>query len=411
MAVNVVDARKLIKHVFVLMLENRSFDHMFGASGLPNIKGAALGASNSYQGVNYPFKIGAPETMPTDPGHEFSDTMTQLCGEAAQKTYKKGDSYPDINNSGFVTNYAETTSEGAKPALDDIAKVMWAVDTKNQVPSLYALASNYVVCDAWHSSLPGPTWPNRYFVHGASSSGLEHSPSAAEMTEWEGINGFSYANGSIFDRLGRGNYRLYQDESGVVCGHLPQVASLKGINFTDVHSLGAFADDLQHNYSWQYTFIEPAYGNIVDGSYGGGSSQHPRDGLQAGNDLISRVYAAIRNSVVWQSSMFIILYDEHGGFYDSVVPKVAVPPDDGADGHLNESGFDFRRYGLRVPAVVVSPWVAKGIVDHNLYDHSSIPATLERLLGLDPLTHRDRVANDVLSLVTGELRNDCPLGV
>jgi phospholipase C len=104
----------------------------------------------------------------------------------------------------------------------------------------------------------------------------------------------------------------------------------------------------------------------------------------------------------------VILYDEHGGFYDSVKPGPAAPPNDGAASSLNASGFGFDVYGVRVPAIVVSPWVEKGRVDSTPYDHSSVLATLERLFGLPPLTDRDRNANDLLSLITQTCRQDCP---
>jgi phospholipase C len=120
------------------------------------------------------------------------------------------------------------------------------------------------------------------------------------------------------------------------------------------------------------------------------------------------VYGAIRNSPLWDKSLFLILYDEHGGFYDSVKPGRATPPNDGAAATLNASGFGFDVYGVRVPAIVVSPWVQRGQVDHTAYDHSSVPATLERLFGLPSLTDRDRNANDVLSLITQTCRQDCP---
>lgn len=132
------------------------------------------------------------------------------------------------------------------------------------------------------------------------------------------------------------------------------------------------------------------------------------DSLAAGDQLVARVYAAIRNSPLWDKSLFVILYDEHGGFYDSVKPGKAIPPGDGAEATLNTNGFGFDVYGVRVPAIVVSPWVVRGKVDHTTYDHSSVLATLERLFQLPPLTDRDRHANDLLPLITQTCREDCP---
>ena len=399
-------AQQQIKHVFVLMLENRSFDHMFALSGIPGIVAATNANTNTYQGVSYPFQGGAPAQMPTDPGHEFEDTVEQLCGEGVH--YVPRQPYPSVNGSGFVANYATTSTEGTPPSIADVDKIMRGIDIKTQSPALYQLANNFVLCDGWRSSLPGPTWPNRYFLHGASSSGLDHSPTSVELGEWETFDGFTYPHGSIFDSLGKANYRLYQDESGSELGRVPQVASLKGISFYDVRNLGDLEQDLKGEYGYQYTFIEPSFGDIAGNTYEGGSSQHPMDGLAGGDILVARVYNTLRNSPLWEMSLLVVLYDEHGGFYDSVVPGNAPTPDDGAGAGLNKRGFDFSVYGVRVPAIVVSPWVASGRIDHTVYDHTSILATLERLFGLNPLTERDKAANDLLSLVSSTLRTDCP---
>src|SRR6185295_9164800 len=131
-----------------------------------------------------------------------------------------------------------------------------------------------------------------------------------------------------------------------------------------------------------------------------------------GEGLIKAVYEAIRNSPVWNTSLLIIVYDEHGGFYDHVKPGCAVPPcDEIPKGQKtrNALGFDFTQYGVRVPAVIVSPLIPRGKVDHTLYDHSSIPATLERLLGMNALTNRDASAKDLRHLLTNPApREDCP---
>lgn len=405
-----------IRNIFVLMLENRSFDNMFAMSGIPGITAATTSDSNSYNGIRYPVFSGAPTTMPTDPGHEFPDVVTQLAGQGA--SYPSGGPYPAIDNSGFAANYATTTTEGAPPPAADIGLIMGAFDTPKQLPVIYQLATNFTLCDHWFSSLPGPTWPNRFFVHGASSNDLDHSPSTSQMIEWESVDGFTYPRGSIYDAMKNANigFRLYNDnhnifsddpQNGSVFGAIPQVASLKGIQLTSVHSISNFAADLANNYTAQYTFIEPNYGDVRSGSYAGGSSQHPMDDVYGGEGLIKYVYEAIRNSPLWGQSMLIITYDEHGGFYDSVAPGATTPPNDGSSGSLSEYGFTFDVLGVRVPALVISPWVGVG-VDHEVYDHSSVLSTVEKLLGLTPLTDRDRYANNLTHLLLAAPRNDCP---
>ncbi len=409
-----------VTNVFVLMLENHSFDNIFAASGISGILAANSNDTNSYTsaGTTYTYKVTkpAPPTMSTDPGHEFADVVEQLAG--AGKTYTAGHSYPTVNNSGFVSNYATTTTEGPVPAASFVQDIMRVFDTQTQLPVIYTLASQFAICDHWFSSMPGPTWPNRYFAHGASSAGLDHSPSPTEIVEWENGSGFTYPNGSIYDRLDALNpypvpnpyvnqWRIYGDLNGHVFGSFPQVCSIKGVSKLYANAVDELASDLQYPYPYRYTFIEPNYGDIALGSYTGGNSQHPKDGVSAGEALIKSVYEAIRNSVLWNNSLLIVTYDEHGGFYDSVKPGGCVAPGDGGT-NSNQNGFDFTQLGLRVPAVIVSPWISAGTVVKTPFEHSSIPATIERWLGFGALTERDANAADLSAILSGTLRTDCP---
>lgn len=406
------DVRPLlpIQYVFVLMLENHSFDNMFALSGISGIYAATTGDSNSYNGTSYSFHGNAPESMPTDPGHEFTDVVEQLAGQGA--TYPSGGSYPAITNSGFAANYAVTTTEGPAPPAADIGDIMAGFDTAQQLPTFYDLAATFVLCDQWFSSLPGPTWPNRFFLHGASSAGLDHSPTTPEIAEWETIDGFKYPNGSIYDAMNTAGitWRVYRDTNGSDLGAIPQVTAIHDVKlWRDVSDVKDFAADLQNDYPYQYTFIEPNYGDIASGTYENGTSQHPMDSVAGGEGLIATVYEAIRNSPLWESSLLIVTYDEHGGFYDHFPPGSAPAPDDGSSSRYNRSGFTFEQYGVRVPAVVASPWTEKGAVDHTVYDHSSVLATLEWIFGLTPLTNRDRNATSLHPLLmTGTLRKDAP---
>jgi phospholipase C len=432
-----------IKNVFVLMLENHSFDNIFAMSGIPDIDVATVQDSNSYQGETYSVRDGAPPSMTTDPGHEFKDVLEQLCGADAACKYKGG-AYPSVDNSGFASSYATSVSEDTgTPTTDHIGDIMACFNTQTQLPVIWQLAREFAICDNWYSSLPGPTWPNRFFVHGASSAGWTDSPHLLDEVTWELLHGFRYSNGSIFQALCNAGHewRLYNDDKNQFSddasgpefgGWISQVASLHRISQLDLHSIDRFVCDLNKRtaeelpaYNYSYTFIEPNFGRSFfspqkhhKGSkykgptYKGGSSQHPEDDPSGGEGLIKAVYEAIRNSPVWNTSLLIIVYDEHGGFYDHVKPGCAVPPCDGIpEGQKtrNARGFDFTQYGVRVPAVIVSPLIPRGKVDHTLYDHSSILATLERLLGMNPLTKRDECANDLRHLLTNSApREDCP---
>ena len=166
---------------------------------------------------------------------------------------------------------------------------------------------------------------------------------------------------------------------------------------TGATTVTGLAADLQRAYPYQFTWIEPNYGD-ADGDFSGGSSQHPTDSLTAGEKLIAATYDAIRTSPYWWTSVLIITYDEHGGYYDHVAPPAATPPGDTQTAGLNTHGFDFSRYGVRVPAVVVSPLTVGGVISKQLYDHTSVLATLEHIWNMSSLTNRDAGANNFMNL-------------
>jgi phospholipase C len=432
----------VIQHVFVLMLENRSFDHMLGFSGItgrdavtggvtaidgllllggslrqlardwqtntasgivinqgknwpppPSISVRSLfdaSFSNTYNGQVYPVTQPADFVMPVDPGHEFTDVVEQLCGPGV--TYPYGGVYPTPVNSGFVASYVQSGG-GANPG--EIMKCY----SPGQLPVLNLLAQEFVVCDNWHCSMPGPTWPNRFFALASSSGGLDHSPSGFDIAGWElPGNGFKFPNGSVFDLLNNAgiSWQIYAGDD------FPVVGALSGVDIFDIHDYSDFAGDVgQANYQPAYTFIEPNYGDSALGTFKCGTSQHPMDDVTRGEVLIKATYESIRNSPIWGSSLLIITWDEHGGFYDHVTPPSAVAPGDTMPGsQYNQYGFTFQQYGPRVSAVVVSPLIPRNLIDHRLYDHSSIPATLESLFGLSALTQRDATANNLMPLVS-----------
>jgi phospholipase C len=175
------------------------------------------------------------------------------------------------------------------------------------------------------------------------------------------------------------------------------VAALKGLGLSDIRHYSLFANDLQQpGYADRYVFIEPSYDVLNE--YRNGDSQHPLGDVTRGEALIKQTYEAIRNSPVWTDSLLIISWDEHGGFYDHVHPGAAPAPADGAPVAFNQNGFNFDLYGPRVPAIVVSPLIPPNQVDHRLYDHASILATLESLFAIGPLTQRDSNAQPLNAL-------------
>ena len=302
-----------VRNIFVLLLENRSLDHMLGFSGITG-KDANTGAEtqlnglkgdewNGHRGARY--VVGRPfhEPIAVDPAHEFLDVLEQLCGTHA--VYEPGNAYPPITLTGFVSNYAHSHTKGYGNAAGNFGQIMDGF-TARQLPVLNALARNFAVCDGWHASLPGPTFPNRLFAMGASSNGLDHSPSTTELLTWEGTEGFAFPNGSIFDLLkktfGEAAWRIYAGN------RFPLVATLKGIKpIEDVRLMDELSDDLNNGpYPYRLTWIEPDYGDMVFGTFRGGTSQHPMDNVAGGERLIKEVYEAIRRSPLWESSLLIV---------------------------------------------------------------------------------------------------------
>jgi phospholipase C len=419
-------SRSPIQHVFVLMLENRSFDHMFGFSGIRGtdattgatrtVDGAQeVGAFNyidpiahtgqTFAGTEADFKLNKPPDV--DPGHEFPNTVIALCGPGV--TYPDGGAYPTINNSGFIVNYATTPQQNSTgdPAPVDPTKIMKAYSPE-RLPVLNALAREFAVCDRWFSSIPGPTWPNRFFMHAASSGGLDDSPSGLKSFGNVAFDGYRFENGTIFDRLDDAciEWRVFAGDS------FPVTLALSGMTINEIegriHDFDDFHDAVNDpDFSTAYVFIEPNYGNDLPPSaedFTCGNSQHPLDDVTRGERLIKTVYETIRNSPHWNSSLLLVVYDEHGGFFDHVPPPPAVAPGDPISDEDNDHhDFTFTQLGVRVPAVIASPLIPRGMIDGTRYDHSSLLATVEQLFGLKPLTNRDAAANSfnhLLSLST-----------
>jgi phospholipase C len=290
-----------IQHVFVLMLENRSFDHMLGFStiggfnptGRPRLNGLVDATGNLRKDIPVDVRVrsGERDPMVVDPGHEFKNVRTQLCGNAV---YRRGGPYPAIDNSGFVSDFENMPKftrlrdselpEEDTPFPDDAMRCFPA----GKLEVLSKLAESFAVCDSWFSSMPGPTWPNRFFAVAGTSGGLDHTPNGLSLGLNETLLGFGFRHGHIFQRLSK--WRVY----GGLC---PFAQGLEGMHVRDprIRPLGMFPEDVRReDYDVDFTWIEPNYGNFFN--FRGGNSQHPLSGYAAGELLIKTVYEAIRKS-------------------------------------------------------------------------------------------------------------------
>jgi phospholipase C len=382
-------AREKIKHLFLLTFENRSFDHLFGfaelsgrdaATGQPATADGLKGTEfNCFQGQRFFVERGASDVI-ADPGHNFLHVIEQLCGPPA--TYPSGGPYPDINNTGFVSQFDRRTNGKRNRSI------MRCFDP-NHLPVLTTLAREFAVCDRWFCSMPGPTEPNRFFFSAATSGKYDDSPSGTDIGFGSVIpveGGVEFEGGQIFDALDDADIEF----AIVAFDDYPVVGELEGVsNWLDVEDEWEdFLEDLNDpDFDARFIHIEPGYfpslSDITAADFSHGNSQHPRGGVAPGERLIKKVYEAIRNSPHWNSSMLIITYDEHGGFYDHVAPPAAEPTGSTGKHH----GFKFDQLGPRVPAVVVSPWIPKGTIEHRLLEHSSVIKTLMDLFDVPRLQH------------------------
>lgn len=396
-----------VEHLVVLMLENRSLDHMLGwlytADGNRSPAGhpfeGLTGSESNPDASGNPVKTFQifPDTpnaylMPgADPGEGFAATNDQLFG-----TMTPAESAAAANQ-GFVTDFAHTLSWQQRQGRPIVAGTtpgdIMGCFTPQALPVLSGLARGFAVCDHWFGSVPTETLPNRAFACAATSQGhmddKTHTftcPSIFGLLSQHGIGWVVY--GYEAEPLTRANF---PDIQSAPTSHF-------GV-FTDFQAAAA-AGSLP-----AFAFLEPSWGSS-------GNSQHPNYNVAAGEHLIHDVYTALRNGPGWNQTLLIITYDEHGGCYDHLPPPTgATPPD-----HLaGEFGFDFTRYGPRVPAVLVSPLIAAGTVfrvpdGSTPLDHTSILKTLQNRFGLPALTARVAAAPDVGDVFTlATPRTDDPL--
>ncbi|KAL1301339.1 hypothetical protein HN51_045979 [Arachis hypogaea] len=388
-----------IKTIVVLVMENRSFDHMLGWMKKeinPLIDGVTGDECNPVNSTNprngtICFTDDA-EFVDPDPGHSFEDVMEQVFGS--------GGSIPSM--SGFVEqalslsqNLSETVMKGFRP---------------ESVPIYATLVREFAVFDRWFSSIPGPTQPNRLFVYSATSHG---STSHIKKQLAKG-----YPQKTIFDSLHENDL-----DFGIYFQNIPTTLFYR--NLRKLKYIWKF-----HQYDFKFkkdardgklpplTVIEPRYFDLTGIP---ANDDHPSHDVANGQMLVKEVYETLRASPQWNESLLIITYDEHGGFYDHVkTPFENIPSPDGNTGPAPYF-FKFDRLGVRVPTIMVSPWIKKGTVvsrakgptENSEFEHSSIPATIKKMFNLSSnfLTHRDAWAGTFEHIV-GELsspRTDCPV--
>lgn len=449
-------------HLVVLMMENHSLDNLLGYLYHPDNpppfdrppRGQTFngvyrpdgGAWTNPVPAAYQKAWGCSEitlerghhfTSPwaADPYHDFADVEYQLYGYD-QLTSNPCGSPPAVSvpvtMQGFVENYinAIIVEAGGEPTLENTRQIMDCFTPcppagarpgshYATVPVLSTLALNYAVCDNWYAPLPSATMCNRSFANSAQSSGWVNNANT-----WANNTAPTIFNKLMTADLGgqfspESSWRIYHDEldpSPLTYQIHPSIWPYEQAPYRV--SMDRFYADAACGTLPAYAFIEP---RIVGADNDGRihNDQHPVCDIRRGENLINLVYQAVAASPCWERTFLIITYDEHGGYFDHVPPAPAVPPFPGGP---RECGFKFDRFGIRVPAVLVSPYIEAGTVFHPstvvdgvetpiAWDHTAIIKTLRDRWGItEPLTQRDASSIDLSRVLTlDKPRPDEPL--
>jgi phospholipase C len=373
-----------LQHLVVLMMENRSFDHMLGALRAKDarIDGFPDGWANPDTNGN-PVKAQAKakyqSQLDPDPNHHFA---------AVDKQIFNGGTTPSMQ--GFVRSYFDQQQDAAQAQ-----KIMYYFKPE-QLPVLTNLALEYAVFNAWFASIPGPTLCNRAFAHYGTSFGHVGMELKYLNQKYQ----------SVYERLiaAHCTTKLYYFDRASstmelinLLQHQPQIFA----------TYDQFLADCKAGTLPQYSFVEPNYSDH-DGIIA--SDQHPDHHVAEGERFIASIYMAIKsNPALWTSTALLIVYDEHGGIFDHVTPPNCPVPDEFSAPAVDTGTgqpFNFDRLGVRVPAILVSPWIPKNtVVDATrTFEHASIPATIMNWLipGIpnNQRSPREAAADTFLDLLT-----------
>jgi len=294
------------------------------------------------------------------------------------------------SNNGFVRAYRDHLLQSSHSVPQDrLAEVMSSF-APDQLPAINTLAQKFCLCDHWFCEVPGPTMPNRMYIHAATSEGYVHNAFDRE-----------YKSKTI--------YELFQQAGLTWCTYFHdfnEVLQFTALGKSPDHFRRfdqTWAQDVGNGNLPTYTFILPRFAN-KNGAHA--NSQHAPEDVRFGEHLIADVYdALVANAALWNETALIVTYDEIGGFYDHLIPagapnpdgKNSPNPDDTATFHV--PAFSFDRMGLRVPAVICSPWIPEGLVENRQLKHTSVIKTMREMFGLaGPLNHRDGGAQSFADL-------------
>lgn len=444
-----------IKHIVVLMMENRSFDNVLGWLYNPDNKSPFNKTpKGTYNGVNKDMSNPTPEgglayvqrgtdfTAPyPDPNEPYESVYRQMYNippntDAPSLPISNTEATPPMT--GFVNDYQnaidtanEKLRKDGKPVFDVNADIIMDCFAPSSLPVINGLAQSFAVCDNWFSSVPTQTFPNRSFIHAATSSGNVYNTWKTGKKVWD-VGVFINDTKTIFNLLEDNDiyWKVYYGGSHLLCNTLLIQEKLWKYGLTkrfspyskkSLFNHETFTHDIENDNLPAYSFIEPNM--LCSEKYGAENDMHPAyavmdrgspTDVRYGDKLIYDIYMALRKSHYWDKTLFVITFDEHGGCFDHIPtpPPTAVSPDGKTipytDGTNGGSGFEFNRFGVRVPAVLVSPWIEEGTICNTQFDHTSVIKTVaNKWLGGQCLTKRDAAANDLSEVLSlSEPRTD-----
>jgi phospholipase C len=356
-----------IKHVVVLMQENRSFDHYFGT--MPGVRG--FGDHSVSKKLFYQADASNPDKYLL-PFH--IDSHSTSAQAIPSNSHSWGPQHQSWNNGAmdsFVTAHLAADGEAGQYTM--------AYYKRDDIPFHWALADAFTVCDGYHCSMLGPTWPNRlYLMTGTvNPQGDKGGPVYSNYVPSEGFSWTTYPE--LLSKAGV-SWKVYQENDNYGMNVLEyfdqyQNASTSSPLFQNAmrfYQPGQFEYDAMHDRL-------PTVSWIVPTSY---QSEHPDYMPAAGADYVaSKVNAIAANPDVWAKTVFVLIYDENDGLFDHVKPPTA--PKGTADEYITVDGVaDPIGLGFRVPCVIVSPWTVGGYVCHDTFDHTSVLRLLEKVTGV-----------------------------
>jgi phospholipase C len=364
-----------IDTVVVLMMENRSFDHYLGWLGDDE---QYLEEGRRRYGSHFDIDARVKQRYGDEFGLPVETRHTLQLGD--DPIPYRGCNHRDPGHSWIKGRVQRDRGFLASGTGNDNFAASYYLE--EDIPVHAHLGRRFTVMDRHHASLLGPTFPNRQYLYAAQSEGLKTSLHPLDLGQ--------YSSRTIFEKLRSGGVEVAEYFT-----NLP-ISLLWGARmFPFVRTLDVFFSDAAAGTLPNVSFITPHVGGVFR------TDDHPQGDIALGQRFIEAVYAAFLRSLQWQRGMFVLVYDEWGGFFDHVAPPVV--PDARASSDDLEN---FGQAGFRVPAVLASPYARRGYVDHTLYDHTSVLRFLEwRFLGAPArgpgkkgdrwfLTKRDRYANN-----------------